>query len=74
MTPLFPPRFLPVFPLRAVCFLFPRVVVSTGNGGNKQGEPRASIEGKWFPPQETTRAVVSYRTTRVSWLFPECVS
>lgn len=74
MTALFPRCFLYLFPLWTSCFLFPRVVVSTGNGGNKQGEPRASVEGKWFPPQETKRAAVSCRTTRVSWLFPECVS
>lgn len=74
MTPLLPPRFLPAFPMLAVCFLFPGVVVSTGNRGNKQGELRASVEGKLFPSQDTKRAVVSYRTTPVSWLFPQCVS
>jgi len=65
MTPLFPSCFLQAFPLRVLCFLFPRVVVSTGNGGNKQGEPRASVEGKLLHGEETN-------TTRCFLSDPSC--
>jgi hypothetical protein len=71
MTPLFPRRFLFCFLDAPLCFLFSRVVVSTGNGGNKQGEHRSSVGDEAFPTEETNQAVVSYieplRFLGVSW-------
>ncbi len=46
-----------LFPSWAVCFLFLRAFVSTVKRGNREAQPRASIEENVFPKEETKRIV-----------------